>query len=246
MSVVFAGTKRKLENSHAPARTDRPYRAQIRALAPVFRSPQAILRRARKTGPESKSLPSTIGTNKSRHSLLRNLRIAVAQTPSQTLPDTLFTTITIKAICSGKALRATERTTAKRTSQGSGYRRTIMTVKENRTILSRATIRAIAITALVAVAAVFSTQNAGVAFGSCPYTPSPGDQADLWLDMNGEDTYFTDAEWPGFGSQNLQPQRSLPRRSQHTDVQRLGSHYEHNLVKDHLHDSTIVHRHQKY
>ena len=72
-----------------------------------------------------------------------------------------------------------------------------MTVKENRTILSRATIRAIAITALVAVAAVFSTQNAGVAFGSCPYTPSPGDQADLWLDMNGEDTYFTDAEWPG-------------------------------------------------
>ena len=72
-----------------------------------------------------------------------------------------------------------------------------MTVKENRTILSRATIRAIAITALVAVAAVFSTQNTGVAFGSCPYTPSPGDQADLWLDMNGEDTYFTDAEWPG-------------------------------------------------
>ena len=74
-----------------------------------------------------------------------------------------------------------------------------MTVKENRTILSRATIRAIAITALVAVAAVFSTQNTGVAFGSCPYTPSPGDQADLWLDMNGEDTYFTDAEWPGYG-----------------------------------------------
>ena len=72
-----------------------------------------------------------------------------------------------------------------------------MTVKENRTILSRATIRAIVITALVAVAAVFSTQNTGVAFGSCPYTPSPGDQADLWLDMNGEDTYFTDAEWPG-------------------------------------------------
>ena len=72
-----------------------------------------------------------------------------------------------------------------------------MTVKENHTILSRATIRAIVITALVAVAAVFSTQNAGVAFGSCPYTPSPGDQADLWLDMNGEDTYFTDAEWPG-------------------------------------------------
>ena len=74
-----------------------------------------------------------------------------------------------------------------------------MTVKENHTILSRATIRAIAITALVAVAAVFSTQNTGVAFGSCPYTPSPGDQADLWLDMNGEDTYFTDAEWPGYG-----------------------------------------------
>ena len=72
-----------------------------------------------------------------------------------------------------------------------------MTVKENHTILSRATIRAITITALVAVAAVFSTQNTGVAFGSCPYTPSPGDQADLWLDMNGEDTYFTDAEWPG-------------------------------------------------
>ena len=72
-----------------------------------------------------------------------------------------------------------------------------MTVKENRTILSRATIRAIAITALVAVAAVFSTQNTGVAFGSCPYTPSPGDQADLWLDMGSEDTYFTDAEWPG-------------------------------------------------
>ena len=72
-----------------------------------------------------------------------------------------------------------------------------MTVKENQTILSRATIRAITITALVAVAAVFSTQNTGVAFGSCPYTPSPGDQADLWLDMNGEDTYFTDAEWPG-------------------------------------------------
>ena len=60
-----------------------------------------------------------------------------------------------------------------------------MTVKENRTILSRATIRAIVITALVAVAAVFNTQNTGVAFGSCPYTPSPGDQADLWLDMNG-------------------------------------------------------------
>ena len=74
-----------------------------------------------------------------------------------------------------------------------------MTVKENRTILSRATIRAIAITALVAVAAVFSTQNTGVAFGSCPYTPSPGDQADLWLDMGSEDTYFTDAEWPGYG-----------------------------------------------
>ena len=74
-----------------------------------------------------------------------------------------------------------------------------MTVKENRTILSRATIRAIVITALVAVAAVFSTQNTGVAFGSCPYTPSPGDQADLWLDMGSEDTYFTDAEWPGYG-----------------------------------------------
>ena len=73
-----------------------------------------------------------------------------------------------------------------------------MTVKENHTILSRATVRAIVITALVAVAAVFSTQNAGVAFGSCPYTPSPGDQADLWLDMNGEDTYFTDAEWPTY------------------------------------------------
>ena len=72
-----------------------------------------------------------------------------------------------------------------------------MTVKENHTILSRATIRAIVITALVAVAAVFSTQNTGVAFGSCPYTPSPGDQADLWLDMGSEDTYFTDAEWPG-------------------------------------------------
>ena len=61
MSVVFAGTKRKLENSHAPARTDRPYLAPIRALAPVFRSPQAILRRARKTGPEGKSLPTTKG-----------------------------------------------------------------------------------------------------------------------------------------------------------------------------------------
>ena len=73
-----------------------------------------------------------------------------------------------------------------------------MTVKENRTILSRATIRAIAITALVAVAAIFSTQNTGVAFGSCPYTPSPGDQADLWLDMGSEDTYFTDAEWPTY------------------------------------------------
>ena len=74
-----------------------------------------------------------------------------------------------------------------------------MTVKENRTILSRATIRAIVITALVAVAAVFSTQNTGVVFGSCPYTPSPGDQADLWFDMGSEDTYFTDAEWPGHG-----------------------------------------------
>ena len=73
-----------------------------------------------------------------------------------------------------------------------------MTVKENHTILSRATIRAVVITALVAVAAVFSTQNTGVAFGSCPYTPSPGDQSDLWLDMNGEDTYFTDAEWPTY------------------------------------------------
>ena len=72
-----------------------------------------------------------------------------------------------------------------------------MTVKENHTILSRATIRAIAITALVAVAAVFSTQNTGVAFGSCPYTPNSGDQADLWLDMGSEDTYFTDAEWQG-------------------------------------------------
>ena len=73
-----------------------------------------------------------------------------------------------------------------------------MTVKENRTILSRATIRAIAITALVAVAAIFSTQNAGVAFGSCPYTPNSGDQADLWFDMGSEDTYFTDAEWPTY------------------------------------------------
>ena len=72
-----------------------------------------------------------------------------------------------------------------------------MTVKENHTILSRATIRAIVITALVAVAAVFSTQNTGVAFGSCPYTPNSGDQADLWFDMGSEDTYFTDAEWPG-------------------------------------------------
>ena len=71
-----------------------------------------------------------------------------------------------------------------------------MTVKENHTILSRATIRAIVITALVAVAAVFSTQNAGVAFGECLYQPNSGDQADLWLNMGGEDTYFTDAEWP--------------------------------------------------
>ena len=71
-----------------------------------------------------------------------------------------------------------------------------MTVKENHTILSRATIRAIAITALVAVAAVFSTHNTGIAYGACPYTPNPGDQADLWLDMGSEDTYFTDAEWP--------------------------------------------------
>ena len=74
-----------------------------------------------------------------------------------------------------------------------------MSVKENRTILSRATIRAIVITALVAVAAVFSTQNTGVVFGSCPYTPNSGDQADLWLDMGSQDTYFTDAEWPGYG-----------------------------------------------
>ena len=71
-----------------------------------------------------------------------------------------------------------------------------MTVKENRKILSRATIRAITITALVAVAAVFSTQNTGVAFGECLYQPNSGDQADLWLDMGSEDTYFTDAEWP--------------------------------------------------
>ena len=71
-----------------------------------------------------------------------------------------------------------------------------MTVKENRKILSRATIRALTITALVAVAAVFSTQNTGVAFGECLYQPNSGDQADLWLDMGSEDTYFTDAEWP--------------------------------------------------
>ena len=121
-----------------------------------------------------------------------------------------------------------------------------MTVKENHTILSRATIRAVVITALVAVAAVFSTQNTDVAFGSCPYTPNSGDQADLWLDMGSQDTYFTDSEWPGYGSQDLQPQRSLPRRHQHTDVHRLGSNHEHNIVRDQLHDGTIVHRYQKY
>ena len=50
MSVVFAGTKRKLENSHAPALTDRPYMAQIRALRHIFRESLGIYRPATQNG----------------------------------------------------------------------------------------------------------------------------------------------------------------------------------------------------
>ena len=48
--MVFAGTKRKLENSHAPALTDRPYVVQIRALRPIFRDSLGIFTRRTQNG----------------------------------------------------------------------------------------------------------------------------------------------------------------------------------------------------
>ena len=71
-----------------------------------------------------------------------------------------------------------------------------MIIRKTSTHLPRTTVRAVVIMALIAVAAALSTHHVAVASAECPYQPNPGDQADLWLNMGGEDIYFTDAEWP--------------------------------------------------
>ena len=75
--VVFPGTKRKLGNSHAPARTDRPYLAPIRALGTIFRSPQRILHRARKTVSQAKSVKSKTSPRTSQKLQLRHKQKSV-------------------------------------------------------------------------------------------------------------------------------------------------------------------------
>ena len=57
--VSHLQTKRR-GNSHAPAHTDRPYRASFRGLGPIFRDSLGFIHRLQKTAPETKragSLP---------------------------------------------------------------------------------------------------------------------------------------------------------------------------------------------